>query len=194
MIDEPQELPSMEPEPSEPSRASTVARRALRWVTAVVVIFGLGFGATWLVRVRPLMSEVDDLEQRAGQAETAQAELQGRVDELEGVEQRNQELEAELLEARGHLDLLAVLVDVTSAQLAIAEEDTAAARLALEDTETKLDALADKQGEQIVAPLRERLALVLEGLTGDVFAAQRDLEVLSNTLVAMERDLFGGSN
>lgn len=189
-----QEAASMEPEPSEPSRLGKFARRALRWVTAVVVIFGLGFAATWLVRVRPLMSEVESLEQRADQAETAQAQLQDRVDELDGVEQRNQELEAALLEARGHLDLLAVLVDVTSAQLAIAQEDTAAARLALEDTESKLDALADKQGEQPVAPLRERLALVLEELTSDVFAAQRDLEILSNTLVAMERELFSESN
>lgn len=178
----------------EPSRLGRFGRKALRRVTAVVVIFGLGFAATWLVRVRPLMDRVEQLEQRAEQAESERDQLQQRVDQLEGVEERNQELEQELLEARGHLDLLAVLVDVTSAQLEMAEENPAGATVALEDTGQKLDAMAEKLGEQQVAGIRDRLDLVLDGLDSDIFAAQRDLEVLSNTLVALERDLFGGGN
>lgn len=176
----------------EPSRLGKFGRRALRWVTAVVVVFGLGFATTWLVRVRPLMDQVEQLEQRAEQAEVERDQLQQRVDELEGVEERNQQLEQELLEARGHLDLLAVLVDVTSAQLAIAQENTAGATVALENTGQKLEAMADKLGEQQVAGIAERLTLVLDELDSDIFAAQRDLEILSNTLVALERQLFGG--
>lgn len=178
----------------EPSRLGRFGRRALRWVTAVIVIFGLGFAATWLVRVRPLMDQVEQLEQRAEQAESEREQLQQRVDQLEGVEERNQELEQELLEARGHLDLLAVLVDVTSAQLEMAQENPAGATVALQDTDQKLDAMAEKLGEQQVAGIRERLQLVLDGLDSDVFAAERDLEVLSNTLVALERELFGEGN
>lgn len=182
------------PAPSEPSRLGRFARRALRRVTAVVVIFGLGFGATWLLRVRPLLSDVDDLTQQAEQVVAARDQLQDRVNELEGVEQRNQELEQSLIEAGGHLDLLAVLVDVTSAQLAIAQENTAAAKVALAETDGKLEALAEVMGNDQVEGIRERLQLVLEEVDADIFAAQRDLEVLSNTLVAMERDRFGGGN
>lgn len=178
----------------EPTRLWRFVRRSLRWVTAVVAIFGLGFAATWLVRVRPLLDQVEQLEQRAEQAEGERDQLQRRVEQLEGVEERNQELEQELLEALAHLDLLAVLVDVTSAQLELAEENPAGATVALQDTDQKLDDMADKLGQQQVAGIRERLQLVLDGLDRDVFAAQRDLEVLSNTLVALERELFGDGN
>jgi hypothetical protein len=43
-----------------------------------------------------------------------------------------------------------------------------------------------------VAALQERLALALEELEPDIFAAQRDLEVLANSLLEIERDHFGG--
>lgn len=187
---------SGEPESKAPSRLGRFAWRALRWVTAVIVIFGLGFGATWLVRVRPLMTEVTDLRQQLLDSDKRLSDAEQRLSQLEGVQARNQELQDSLIEAQAHLDLLAVLVDVTTAQLAIAQEDTAQAQLTLAGVSAKLDALDSQEIVPLdqVQGLRERLALVIEELNTDVFATQRDLEILSNTLVAMERDLFGTGN
>ncbi len=185
-----------EPEPKAPTRLGRFARRALRWVTAVIVIFGLGFGATWLVRVRPLLTEVTDLRQQLLESDNRLNETEQRLSELEGVQARNQELQDSLIEAQAHLDLLAVLVDVTTAQLAIAQENTAQAQLTLAGVSAKLDALDTQEIVPLdqVQGLRERLTLVIEELNTDVFATQRDLEILSNTLVAMERDFFGTGN
>lgn len=179
--------------PARESRVGRLLRRALRWVTAFVVIFGLGFGATWFARVQPLQQEVDELNSELMETRSERDRLQGEVEELEGVREENQALRDQLLEAQARLDLLSVLIDVTTARLAIAQERPIEAKAALELTGATLDDLSDKLGpehDESVAGLKERLALVLEEVDTDVFAAQRDLEILANTLVGIERELF----
>jgi cell division protein FtsB len=181
----------LEAEVPEESRIGRFLRRALRWITGFVVIFALGFGSTWLARVQPLQREVEQLEATLSDTNDARDRLQQQVDELEGVREENQSLAAALQENQGQLELLNILVDVTTAQLAIAQENPAAAAAALSDTDARLIELGKTLGSQQVAPLRERLALVIEEVEVDIFAAQRDLEILANTLISMERDLFG---
>jgi DnaJ-domain-containing protein 1 len=182
-----------EPEGAVPaeSRLGRFFRRALRWLTGFVVVFGLGFGATWFARVQPLTQELEELGTEADNAGEARDRLQREVEVLEGVREENQTLETALRETQGRLDLLNVLVDVTRAQLAIAEDDPTAAKAELIDTDARLAELGMKVGDDQVAALRERLELVREEVDADVFAAQRDLEVLANLLVSLERELFG---
>lgn len=188
-----------EPEPkgvaAKPeSRFGRFLRRTLRWATATVVVFGLGVAATWLNQVRPRINQVKLLEQGLATVEVQRDQLQTAVDELQGVQAENEVLQAELQETEGRLALLRVLVDVTSAQLGIAQEDPIAAKAALENTAAALVDLGAKLGPgqaSTMAALQDRLTLVQAELEADIFAAQRDLEILANSLLEVERDQFG---
>ncbi len=84
-------------------------------------------------------------------------------------------------------------MDVTTAQLAVAQEEPIKAKAALEDTTLRLADLQRRVPEEEVDRVRsarERLALVLDEVETDIFAAQRDLEILANQLLEMDRDLF----
>ncbi|MGH2619446.1 MAG: hypothetical protein ACRDHG_02590 [Anaerolineales bacterium] len=182
-------------EPVKPERRfGRFLRRALRWATAVIVVFGLGVAATWFNQVRPRIAQQAALEQGLAAVEKQRDELQAQVDELNEVRSENEMLQAELQQAEGRLALLRVLVDVTTAQLGIAQEDPIAAKAALENTAAALVELGEKLGPgeaSTVAGLQDRLALVQEELEADIFAAQRDLEILANSLLEIERDQFG---
>jgi hypothetical protein len=90
------------------------------------------------------------------------------------------------------MDLLSVLVDVTTAQLAMAQDDPIAAKAALAGTDERLRTLDEELvGADTVEGLRNRLALVIEELDDNIFAAQKDLQILSNNLISLERSLFG---
>jgi chromosome segregation ATPase len=151
--------------------------------------------ATWFNQVRPRINQLQALEQGLATVEAQRDQLQAAVDELQGVRAENEVLQAELQETEGRLALLRVLIDVTSAQLGIAQEDPIAAKAALENTSGALEDLGKKLGPSeasTVAALQERLALALEELEPDIFAAHRDLEILANSLLEIERDHFGG--
>jgi septal ring factor EnvC (AmiA/AmiB activator) len=176
------------------SRLGRFLRRALRWATATLVVFGLGVAATWFNQVRPRIAQQEALEQGLAAVEAQRDQLQAAVDELQGVQAENEVFQAELQETEGRLALLRVLIDVTSAQLGIAQEDPIAAKAALENTAAALVDLGKKLGPSeasTVAALQERLALALEEMEPDIFAAQRDLEILANSLLEIERDQFG---
>jgi len=176
------------------SRFGRFLRRVLRWATATLALFALGVAATWISQVRPRISQVQALEQGLAAVETQRDQRQAALEELQGVQAENELLQADLQETEGRLALLRVLVDVTTAQLGIAEEDPIAAKAALENTAAALEDLADKLGPgeaSTVAALQDRLALVQEELEADIFAAQRDLEILANSLLEIERDQFG---
>ncbi len=85
---------------------------------------------------------------------------------------------------------------MTSARLAVEQEDMVSARAALASTDERLAVLEaglSGQNAEVVAGMRERLGLVLDELGDDAFAARRDLEVLANNLLTLERSLFGES-
>ena len=176
------------------SRLGRFLRRALRWATATLVVFGLGVAATWFNQVRPRIAQQEALEQGLAAVEAQRDQLQAAVDELQGVQAENEVLQDELQETEGRLALLRVLIDVTSAQLGIAQEDPIAAKAALENTAAAIADLGKKLGPSeasTVAGLKDRLTLVQAELEADIFAAQRDLEILANSLLEIERDQFG---
>jgi multidrug efflux pump subunit AcrA (membrane-fusion protein) len=64
----------------------------------------------------------------------------------------------------------------------------------LENTAAALVDLGAKLGPgqaSTMAALQDRLTLVQAELEADIFAAQRDLEILANSLLEVERDQFG---
>ena len=170
-------------------------RRGLLWVVSLVVIFAAGVILTWTLRVQPQAAQIAALEADVlaaqEQIETQEAELA----DLRPLVEQNALLVSELAATQNHLEILDVLVDVTKAQLALAQEDAIAAEAALEgtaETLATLESTLEGVNATSVSEMSNRLTLVLEEVESDAFAARRDLEIMANDLLSLERDLFGG--
>lgn len=187
-------LPAEEGTFAEPSKLRLFMRRLLRWLVAVLVIFGLGIGATWLARVSPQQKEIEDLEAQLVLIRGEAEESASRVNELLPLIDEKAELESELAAAELHIDILSIQADVASAHLALLGEDLVTAKASLVGTDNRLEDLKDSLGGEdrsTVEGMLTRLELVIEELDDDKFAALRDLEVLSSNLAALERSVFG---
>jgi hypothetical protein len=189
--EEPPEL-AEEVQPLPPSKISRFLSRALRWVTGFVVVFALGMAATWATKVSPLTKQINSLQQELGSTQAQLEAAQSEVELIQPLEDANASLQAEIAKSEQRMDLLSVLVDVTTAQLAMAQDDPIAAKASLAGTDERLMMLdEDLVGGDTVEGLRNRLALVIDELDTNAFAAQRDLQILSNNLISLERSLFG---
>lgn len=177
-----------------PNRAGALLRRGLRWAVAFGLVFLLGVMLTWVLRVRPQADQNLALERSLADTRNQMETLQSELEDLRGLEEDNRELRQELKTKDHHLDLLAVLVDVTRSRLALAQDQSAEAAAALEGTDARLESLQrglEGSDAEAVAGMRDRLNLVLNELETDTFAAQGDLEILTNNLVELERRIFG---
>ncbi|MFP3853291.1 MAG: hypothetical protein ACLFWD_03245 [Anaerolineales bacterium] len=181
-------------EASSESRTSRWARTALRWAAGLGLFFALGVLVVFFVRVRPQSDQIRSLQRQLDERNDEVARLGDRVEGLEPLEQENEELRAELKAREQQLELLSVLVDLTTAQLDLLQDQPEAAASALEDTDALLESLAEgleAENAERIQSMRNRLELVLEGLDDDTFAAQRDLEIMANNLVDLEQRMFG---
>jgi hypothetical protein len=177
-----------------PSRFGLFIRNVLKWAAGLVLVFGLGVAATWIVRVKPQTDEIASLHGRIEDLQGQVDSLTTEVESLRPLKQKNADLQDQLTQAEDHLQVLQILVDVTSAQVQMGLGKPAAARQALLGTDGRLQTLlgsvqADQQKE--VQSMRDRLALVLGEVDTNNFAAVNDLEVLAGDIVAFERATFG---
>ena len=180
--------------PKEPGKFALFFRKLLRWATGTLAVFTLGIVLMWIVQVRPRTIEMRELESQLRSANQEIDALAGELDILKEVDAENAALEATLDETLTHLSLLSVLVDVSIAQLALNDGNLEMAQAALVETNSKLELLAtdlDSNHQDAVEAMQERLSLALGEINEDAFAARSDLEVLRNTLLALERSLFG---
>jgi hypothetical protein len=181
-------------EPKPPSKIGIFFRKALRWTTGLIFVFGLGVVTAWFVRVQPQDLQIDDLNDRIQAAEATAEELESQVSTLLPLAVENESILAELSETQLHVDVMRVLVDVTSAEIALMKDDLVTAKASLTGTETRLELIhANLEGEeqQAIEGIQTRLTLVLEGIEEDTETALGDLDVLTNNLIALERSLFG---
>ncbi len=179
---------------TEPSKLRLFLRRLLSWLVAILVIFSLGVGATWLARVVPQQKKIDNLEQEMENLLKAAELSASEIEDLLPLIDENAGLQSDLSEAELQLEVLSIQADVASAQLALLAEDFVTAKAYLAGTDTRLEVLIsnlESEDRNTVQGMLTRLELVLEELGEDSFAAIRDLEVLSSNLAALERSLFG---
>jgi hypothetical protein len=184
--------PVVEVEAPPPSKFRLFLIRALRWVTGFMLVFVLGIVAMWAIRVRPAQAELNSLQTELDAMQEQVSTLEGQVRTLLPLEDENASLQNELAKTEQQMAIRGILVDVTSAQLAMAQEDPIAAKAALAGTDDRMQALdLELVGTDTLEGLRTRLALVMDELDSDAFAAQRDLQILANNLISLERSLFG---
>lgn len=168
-------------------------RKFLLWAVLVVGLVAIGAGATWYLRVRPQAQTILELQTDMAALQSQVESLQAEVETLRPLKEENRQLKAQVEDLENHLELLKVLVDVTTAQLEMAQEEPVKAAAALDATDQRLAMLErglSGPPAETLAGLRERLALVLEEIETNDFAARRDLEVLANDLLSLERDIF----
>lgn len=181
-----QEIFEDEKIPLEPVKPKRRLRRFLFWTLCIIGVFALGLVAMWFVRVGPLSTELE-------KARVEIKSLESELEDLRPMKAENAQLSDALETSESHLQLLSVLVNVTSAQLALAQEDEIAAKAALAGTRVSLLELEEKLSAadaETVRGLIERLELVQGEVESDEFAASRDLEILANNLLTLERSLY----
>jgi cytoskeletal protein RodZ len=185
-------------EPKQPGRMNRFVRRTTRMLVVAAVLFAAGLLTGFFAFQRPqsaeLNGQIEQLSADNTDLEAQVSDLQGQVSALQPLQEENETLEASLAGEQMHVQLLSVLKDVQAAQLNLALEQVDAARMSLSRTESKLEALqemlpSDQQG--VVDGMIQRLNLVLDGMGGDAFAAQSDLDVLANSLLQLENTTFG---
>ena len=166
------------PPPKPPSRLTLWLRRAMVWAAGGLVVFALGALGNWWFQVRPQVAQ--------GQQLTTQLEAANQ--ELEGL--RPKAADADRLQAlfdKAELRLLTLqaLVRVNEARAALALGEGSRGRLPalLADAPlARLQTLVDPAVAETVGALRERLAMAIDEIDGNAFAAQGDFEILANGL------------
>ena len=117
--------------PIEPVKPKRRLRRFLFWTLCVIGLFALGLAVTWFFQVGPLTIE---LEKARIEIESLESELE----DLRSLPAENEQFSDSLNTSESHRQLLIVLFEVTSAQLALAQGDTVAAKAALIGTRASL--------------------------------------------------------
>lgn len=181
-----QEISKEAEAPSEPVKPKRRLRRFLFWTLCVVGLFALGLVATWFYQVGPLTIE---LEKARIEIESLESELE----DLRSLPAENEQFSDALNTSESHRQLLIVLFDVTSAQLALAQGDTVAAKAALIGTRASLlefEKMLSAADADTVGDLITRLELVPGEIDTNEAAASLDLEILAKSLLSLERSLF----
>jgi len=172
--------------PIEPVKPKRRLRRFLFWTLCVIGLFALGLAVTWFFQVGPLTIE---LEKARIEIESLESELE----DLGPLPVENEQLSDALKASESHRQLLIVLFDVTSAQLALAQGDTVAAKAVLIGTRASLlefDKMLSAADADTVGDMIKRLELVPGEIDTNEAAASLDLEILAKSLLALERSLF----
>lgn len=181
-----QEIPEDVEAPSDPVKPKRRLRWFLFWTLCVIGLFALGLAATWFLQVGPLTIE---LEKARFEIESLESELEG----LRSLPAENEQFSDALSTSESHRQLLIVLFDVTSAQLALAQGDTVAAKAALAGTRASLlefEKMLSAEDADTVGDLIKRLELVPGEIDTNEAAASLDLEILAKSLLSLERSLF----
>jgi chromosome segregation ATPase len=176
----------------QPSRIGGWMRRALRWIVLLVIAFALGVGATWAARVRPDGARIQALSTSLSQAQDQLQAQNSELADLRPLRSANASLQDQLNAAQNRILLLQALVDVTGAQVALAQGKTQQAQQSLSGTDARLQELGasigPSYGDQVTA-LRGRLKLASGELESDAFAAGNDLEVLASNLANLDKTI-----
>ncbi len=196
---------SPEEEPQKPEKRSPgFLIKSLRWVLGILIVFGLGAVTVIYFGLLPAQQNYRDTNQELqnaqqqisdiqSQAQQEQNDLQAEIDRLKTFESKNKDLQAQLNQAELHVAILSAQNDVISAQLALEKEDTNSASLALSQTPKVLDTISNMLApnqREVVATMKNRLDLAVNGIDTNNYAAQSDLDVLYNDLIKLENTLF----
>ncbi len=185
-----QDTPS---EGEKPSKAELIFRRILVWLVVIVIAFAAGFFVDSYLRYRPEKIKVERLTTELENAGAEISTLETEVTRLSTFEEKNLDLQEEISQATIHLTLLSARAAVADATLALEQDRSADAKLALEKVGSTLKSLKSMLTEDqadVVETMIQRQKLIVIELNDDGFSAQTDLAVLAAKLNSLENTLF----
>lgn len=194
----PETKPEMPPKPARPEKAKLgFWRRAWRWTLGLLIMFAMGALFITLVFYAPLRDRMQtQLGQRDGELRSANqkvSDLQSSLNNLSGLDTNNKDLQTQLSQSNLHVAILSARNDILAAQLAMAKNDPAKAKVALTNTPKTLDTLSSllpADQRKTVGDLQTRLTQAIGELDNQAYAAGSDLDVLANSLLEMENALI----
>jgi predicted RNA-binding protein Jag len=193
-IKTPSEEPEETPQAVTPqSRARRVFQQILRWTFGILIIFGLGFLLAVFTLYLPTRQALNNKENSLRQSSQAVQDIQAKLADAKDIANELQVTQNDLNNATLHNAILGARIDVTGAQLAMAEKQPEKAHLVLGKTgETlkSLEKLVDKSQQKIVSDLESRLILATGEIDTNPYAAQSDLDVLATGLLELENAYF----
>ena len=186
------------------SKTRQFFRKLFRWAAGVLIIFGVGLITGIFLLYRPATLEAErsmslaDSELTSAQGQIAElgvqiSALEAQIDTLQPLKDANTALLAVQDGLILHIAILDVRIDVTSALLALSQEDNARAQVLLDnttDTLNQISTLLEPAQRDIATAMIQRLDLVLSEIEDDPYAAISDLDVLRTNLLQLEDALI----
>lgn len=200
----------------EPSRAESpatakarrLARNALMALGIILLIFFAGFLTDHFTRYQPMYdsqtAQVQTLTADLAESRQQIADLERKNESLSGsltlanariavLETDNMGLETDLDMAAMRIELLHTLADFNAAHIALANDDISGAKVALLNTQGRIDTLKPliaTVDAALAENMSSRFALVLSALETDPETARADLGLLAKNLLNVEKLLF----
>ena len=180
-------------EQKKPSKARLIFRRILVWLVVIAIAFAAGFFVDSVLRYQPEQVKVERLTTELEDARIEITALEAEISRLSEFEEKNLTLEENITKATIHLTLLSARAAVADASLALEQDRTADAKLALDKVGSTLESLKSLVTEdqaEVVDTMIQRQNLIVIELNDDGFSAQSDLVVLAGKLNSLENTLF----
>jgi septal ring factor EnvC (AmiA/AmiB activator) len=180
-------------------------RKALIWLVVIAISFSAGIATYHFLRYKPLAETLTAAQSELDQAQQDLNDLQADIDKLKTLNQEAGDeitaletekiaLQDELEKTITHLELFQVLVDVSSARVALFLENIQEAKTYLINTQQRLDDLLPRIAEYdpaLAQDMPQRLNLIISGLDRDTETAKIDLELITKDLLDIEKAVFG---
>jgi septal ring factor EnvC (AmiA/AmiB activator) len=202
--------PDEQPRAESPlmSKARRLARNALIALGLILLIFFAGFLTDHFARYQPMYdsmtAEIRTLTGDLAESRQQTADLERKNESLSGsltianariadLESENAGLQTDLDMAAMRTELLHTLADFNAAHIALANDDISGAKVALLNTQKRIDTLAPliaTVDAALAENMSSRFALVLSALETDPETAQADLGLLAKNLLNVEKLIF----
>lgn len=181
------------PEKEKPSKARKIWRMFLVWMVVITVAFAGGFFFDTAFRYQPQVELVKVLKEDLSAANDQILSLEAEIERLGQFEDENISLTEQIDNITTHITLLSARAAVADATLAVEQDRTADAKLALDkvgSTLATLKGMLNADQAEVVENMIQRHNLIMIELQGDGYTVQTDLELLAGKLNTLEATLF----
>jgi hypothetical protein len=181
---------------SRETRTGRFLRGLGRWLAVISLLIGLGILAAYLFFIRPLDQELQSARARADETavdlQRAQRDLEAARSAEEAAVGRAERAQASLTTEVTRGQVLRALASLKDAQMAVQDEDKAAALRSLkasEDTLKQAQPRLNGVDGNATSTLQALFTLVRNGMERDIKTAAEDMDRLAAELVRLERGL-----
>ncbi|HEY61857.1 MAG TPA: hypothetical protein G4N95_04325 [Anaerolineae bacterium] len=188
----------------EESRARHIFRIAIRIITGLLIVFGLGFLTATFLFYKPTLNQLNQTKNEMAKAQDTISSLNTQIDELEAESLKlqrdldaqqalNQELQSKVSQKDLLVSILTARVYINQSYVSLVKNNINDSLASLNKTKDLLktienDIKLDQQND--LETIMQRLDLIITEIKTDTYAAQSDIDVLLTNLSQLEMSLF----